>query len=110
MTIESSLVWSTLNSDAVCSKDSISIAFNTMASCTISLVQDFSLGYFFRGCVLRPNPYVDIPEKDGALDALVCATIAYLFHFKPDELYFLRHKNVNKSGSGPFYVIKPPTT
>ncbi len=61
-------------------------------------------------CATFGIEYVDIPEKDGALDALVCATIAYLFHFRPDELYFLRHKNVNKSGSGPFYVIKPPTT
>ncbi len=61
-------------------------------------------------CATFGIEYVDIPEKDGALDALVCATIAYLYHNKPDELYFLRHRRENISGKGPFYVIKPPTT
>jgi predicted nuclease with RNAse H fold len=42
---------------------------------------------------------------DGALDAAVCATIAYLAHHRPEELFRLRHAAVDKSGRGPFYVI-----
>jgi predicted nuclease with RNAse H fold len=44
---------------------------------------------------------------DGALDAAVCATLAYLSHHRPEDLYRLRHAAVDKSGRGPFYVVKP---
>lgn len=48
------------------------------------------------------------PEyHDGALDSLVCATVAYLFHHAPGELYKLRHDVAGKAGRGPFYVVSP---
>ena len=52
------------------------------------------------------NPY--IPDDDGALDALVCATVAHQFHHAPEQLYKLRHDVAAKTGNGPFYVICPP--
>lgn len=45
-------------------------------------------------------------RDDGALDALVCATVAYLFHREPDALHKLRHAEPGKVGRGPFYVLK----
>jgi len=44
---------------------------------------------------------------DGPLDAVVCATVAYLAHHSPDDLFRLRHTATDKSGRGPFYVLKP---
>ena len=46
-------------------------------------------------------------EHDGALDALVCATVSHLFHRSPAELHRLRHEAVSKVGRGPFYVLAP---
>ncbi len=43
---------------------------------------------------------------DGAVDALVCATIAFLFHARPHHLRRLRHDAVDRSGRGPFYVLR----
>jgi predicted nuclease with RNAse H fold len=47
------------------------------------------------------------PHTDGALDAAVCATIAYMMHYQPEKLYRLRHTAPSKTGRGPFYVINP---
>jgi predicted nuclease with RNAse H fold len=47
------------------------------------------------------------PKIDGALDALVCATTAYLFHHALDRLLRLRHDAPDKHGRGPFYVLSP---
>lgn len=44
---------------------------------------------------------------DGALDAAVCATVAYLSHHRPDALVRLRHSAPDKTGRGPFYVVSP---
>ena len=44
---------------------------------------------------------------DGALDAAVCATIAYLLHHQPDKLLRLRHDEKHKTGRGPFFVLRP---
>ena len=49
----------------------------------------------------------EVPTKDGALDSLVCATVAYLFHHAPETLLKLRHKAKDKTGRGPFYVVAP---
>ena len=46
-------------------------------------------------------------RDDGALDSLVCATGAYLFHHAPAMLYKLRHQVPHKTGRGPFYVLAP---
>ena len=46
-------------------------------------------------------------EHDGALDSLVCATVAYLFHHGPERLRRLRHEAANTAGGGPFYVLAP---
>lgn len=46
-----------------------------------------------------------VPETDGALDALVCATIAYLYHHQPDQLIKLRNTSEGTQEYGPFYVI-----
>jgi len=45
--------------------------------------------------------------SDGALDALVCATIAALFHRQPHTLRKLCHDAAGKTGRGPFYVLEP---
>ena len=42
---------------------------------------------------------------DDALDSLVCATIAYLFHHSPHQLTRLSHSATNKRGRGPFFVL-----
>ena len=57
-------------------------------------------------CYRIESPY--IPVDDGALDALVCATVAHQFHHAPEQLYKLRHDVPAKTGDGPFYVIRPP--
>ena len=44
---------------------------------------------------------------DGALDSLVCATVAHLYHHQPSALHKLRHEVAGKVGRGPFYVIAP---
>jgi predicted nuclease with RNAse H fold len=46
-------------------------------------------------------------QDDGELDALVCATVAYLFHHEPGKLHRLRHDVAGKTGRGPFYVVAP---
>lgn len=48
-------------------------------------------------------------SDDGALDSLVCATVAYLFHHAPAALCRLRHQVPHKTGRGPFYVVAPGT-
>jgi hypothetical protein len=49
-------------------------------------------------------------HEDGALDSLVCATVAHQFHHAPDALYRLRHDVPGKSGRGPFYVVAQETS
>ena len=44
-------------------------------------------------------------HSDGALDAVVCATVAYLFHPMPEKLLRLRHEVPHKTGRGPCYVL-----
>jgi predicted nuclease with RNAse H fold len=44
---------------------------------------------------------------EGALDSLVCATVAHLFHHAPITLCKLRHDAPGKAGRGPFYVLAP---
>lgn len=44
---------------------------------------------------------------DGALDAVVCATIPFLYHRGGEELWRLSHAREHRSGRGPFYVFKP---
>ena len=46
-------------------------------------------------------------NTDGALDAVVCATIAYLCHNDPTRLFRLRHNAVDRTGHGPFYILDP---
>ena len=46
-------------------------------------------------------------RDDGALDSLVCATVAHQFHYAPAALYKLRHEVPEKTGRGPFYVLSP---
>jgi predicted nuclease with RNAse H fold len=50
--------------------------------------------------------YQEAVREDGALDALVCATVAHRFHHEPSVLHKLRHDVPEKSGRGPFYVMK----
>jgi predicted nuclease with RNAse H fold len=53
------------------------------------------------------------PRSDGALDALVCATVAYLYHHAPDTLLHLQEQDADDGhvravrGWGPFYVVAP---
>ncbi len=51
--------------------------------------------------------YFGSVREDGALDALVCATVAYLYHHEPAALHKLRHDVPGKTGRGPFYVLAP---
>lgn len=44
---------------------------------------------------------------DGALDALVCATVSLLVARDPNRLRRLRHEAPDRRGRGPFYVIRP---
>ena len=49
-------------------------------------------------------------EHDGALDSLVCATVAHLFHHEPSALRRLCHAIQGRVGRGPFYVLAPGAT
>ena len=49
----------------------------------------------------------DVPRSDGALDAVVCATIGWLFHRHPRRLRKLGHDQRDSVGRGPFYVLDP---
>lgn len=53
--------------------------------------------------------YDEPVRDDGALDALVCATVAHQFHHEPATLLRLRHEVAGKTGRGPFYVVAPKT-
>ena len=55
--------------------------------------------------ILRHEPVY----HDGALDALVCATVAHLYHHEPSALHKLRHEVAGKVGHGPFYAVAPKT-
>ena len=55
---------------------------------------------------------ISVPDEpldvtDGTLDALVCATVAYLYHDAPQLLLRLPYPAANKRGRGPFYVVRP---
>jgi predicted nuclease with RNAse H fold len=43
-------------------------------------------------------------RSDGALDAIICATVAYQFHRAPESLLHLRNPIRESVGRGPFYV------
>jgi predicted nuclease with RNAse H fold len=47
----------------------------------------------------------DPVQHDGALDALICATVAYLFHTSPALLLRLRLVAAVRMGRGVFYVV-----
>lgn len=53
------------------------------------------------------TPSDEVPILDGALDSLVCATVAYLYHHLPEKLLRLRNEAKDKAGRGPFYVVAP---
>jgi len=53
------------------------------------------------------TPSDEVPIQDGALDSLVCATVAYLYHHMPEKLLKLRHEAKDKTGRGPFFVVAP---
>jgi len=42
-----------------------------------------------------------------ALDSIVCATLAYLFHHSPQHLQRLPYSAVDKRGRGPFFILRP---
>ena len=44
-------------------------------------------------------------HSDGALDAVVCAIVAYLLRRMPEKLLRLRHEVPRKTGRGPFYIL-----
>jgi predicted nuclease with RNAse H fold len=46
-----------------------------------------------------------VATTDGALDALVCATVAFCFHREPQRLRYLRHTAPDRRGGGPFVVM-----
>lgn len=48
----------------------------------------------------------DVTQTDGALDALVCATIGWLLHRHPWSLRKLGHDQPDRVGRGPFYVLE----
>lgn len=48
-----------------------------------------------------------IPPADGAVDAVVCATVAMLYHVAPERLLRLRDSGPDRRGQGPFWVVKP---
>lgn len=56
------------------------------------------------------SPHEPLSYHDGALDSLVCATVAYLYHHEPEKLLRLRHDATEKTGRGPFYVVNPEKT
>jgi predicted nuclease with RNAse H fold len=51
--------------------------------------------------------YREPVRDDGALDSIICATVAHQFHHAPEELHRLPHDTCRKVGRGPFYVIDP---
>lgn len=92
-----------------------------LASLYLGLAQNKTIAKAISGYKKRSNPeYIaalwrawstrfqinsgDVPGSDGALDAIVCATIAYLFQHSPAEVLRLRHKVQHKNGRGPFNV------
>ena len=46
-------------------------------------------------------------KTHDALDSMVCATVAYLYHHLPDQLKRLSYVAEDKRGRGPFVVIEP---
>jgi len=44
---------------------------------------------------------------DDALDSIVCATLAYLFHHSPQQLQQLPYSAADKRGRGPFFILRP---
>ena len=42
-----------------------------------------------------------------ALDSIVCATLAYLFHHSPQHLQRLPYSAADKRGRGPFFILRP---
>jgi predicted nuclease with RNAse H fold len=68
----------------------------------------------WEGWAARFDVRLDAPPRtDGALDALVCATVATLYHHAPDALLRLRERAAGDPGPtalrgrGPFYVVAP---
>jgi predicted nuclease with RNAse H fold len=68
----------------------------------------------WEGWAARFDVRVDAPPRsDGALDALVCATVAYLYHHATGTLLRLRERRAGEGspravrGRGPFYVVAP---
>jgi len=53
------------------------------------------------------TPPDEAPIDHNALDSLVCATIPYLYHHMPENLFKLRHEAEDKTGRGPFFVVAP---
>ena len=47
------------------------------------------------------------PMSDGAVDAVVTATVAWLYHREPEQLWKLATGESDEVGRGPFWVIKP---
>jgi hypothetical protein len=60
-------------------------------------------GWISRFGIEAPGP----PVSDGPVDALVCATVALLYHRQPSALYRLAHTATDRQGRGPFYVVAP---
>lgn len=48
--------------------------------------------------------------SDGAVDAVVTATIAWFYHRAPERLYKLASGGSDEVGRGPFWVIKPQSS
>jgi predicted nuclease with RNAse H fold len=48
----------------------------------------------------------NIQPSDGAVDSLVCATVAYALHWHPATLFKLKQLSEDRVGRGPFYVFK----
>jgi predicted nuclease with RNAse H fold len=51
--------------------------------------------------IRRPEEF----DCDGALDAVVCATLAHSFHHAPHRLRLLQHTAADRQGRGPFVVF-----
>lgn len=46
-----------------------------------------------------------VASTDDALDALVCATVAYAYHSEPQRVRYLKHGAADRRGGGPFVVL-----